>query len=291
MRRLKAPRYHAVGLMEMLWNFTAKECPTGLLENRTADDIAVATGWDGDENVLVEALVYARFLEVHGESWRVHDWPDHCDNSVHLKLWRDRRCFADGRPPKVASTSLNSKEREEYEKWFHGAAMTFHGIPVGPSQAMPSQAMPSRAVSGHGAPTAQTRAPRGPDFEDFSANDRGPAVSQLASDLMDAHPVKGKLVGAESALAAVLMRDADFEATCVRIRASHAAWRPEFNKRIDAGKHVPLLDRWVLDGDWKHPPAAALPRAPSRSVICDSCGCWPCLDGCEKSPLTKKGAG
>jgi hypothetical protein len=99
--------------------------------------------------------------------------------------------------------------------------------------------------------------PRKPDFDAFEETDRGPEVSRLASDLMEAHPVKGRLVAAEQALAAVLFIESDFDGTIAKFRAHHAAWQPEFMLRIANRRHVPSLDRWVLDGDWRHPPNAA----------------------------------
>ncbi len=176
MRRLKVPRYAACGLMEMLWIFTARECPTGTLESRGDEDIAIACGWDGDESALVEALGYAKFIERHGESWRVHDWPDHCDHSVNLKLWKERRLFADGRIPKVPANLLNSEERKDYLAWCERmekesppTAMADLGAPLGPCLAKPSQSLPSQAEP-EAAMAAKPAPPKEPPYEqDFAA--------------------------------------------------------------------------------------------------------------------------
>jgi hypothetical protein len=117
--------------------------------------------------------------------------------------------------------------------------------------------------------------PLKPGIEPFEDSDRGPEVSRLASDLMEAHPVKGRLVAAESALAAVLFVEADFDGTLAKFRANHVAWHPEFMLRLANRKHVPSLDRWVLDGDWRHPPNAAhtaIASAPQQRVRPESAG-------------------
>ena len=82
-RRLKESTRGLVGLLEMLWMGTAKNCPRGNIGRFSNEDIAVLCEWDGDHDELVAALVECRWLDVHSE-YRlvVHDWATHCPNWV-----------------------------------------------------------------------------------------------------------------------------------------------------------------------------------------------------------------
>ena len=86
-RRLGIAWPHAVGLLELLWHFTARYAIQGNIGKWANEQIANAVGWDGDPDVLVEALVAAGWLDSDDEHRLiVHDWHEHADQSVRKTL-------------------------------------------------------------------------------------------------------------------------------------------------------------------------------------------------------------
>jgi len=111
-RRLRINRAWAVGILEMLWHFTAQYCPRGDIGRYTDDEIAEACAWPEDRpsRELIEALIECRLLDPHEEHRLVvHDWADHAEDSVHTRLARAGESFADGRPPR--SSRLAKSDR------------------------------------------------------------------------------------------------------------------------------------------------------------------------------------
>jgi len=89
-----------VGLLEMLWIATAKNCPCGDIGKFTNDEIALLVDWDGCPDVLVEALVECKWVDLCGENRLViHDWADHCPNYVKGNLSKHNREFISPKQP------------------------------------------------------------------------------------------------------------------------------------------------------------------------------------------------
>ena len=114
---LGVPRCTACGVLELLWHFTGQYAPTGSIGQWTPGDVAGFIGWDGDAAKLFEALETTGWLDRNGGNVLiVHDWPDHCEDGVHMKLARARQFFADGQVPRL--TRLGAKEREEAQAFY-----------------------------------------------------------------------------------------------------------------------------------------------------------------------------
>lgn len=99
-----------IGVLEALWHFAAAYKPAG--DVGRCSDVAIAEGcyWEGDPAKLVEGLAAAGWLDPDPEArYLVHDWPEHCDDAVHMKLARELRTFADGTEPR--QNRLSKKER------------------------------------------------------------------------------------------------------------------------------------------------------------------------------------
>lgn len=112
--RLNVTKPHAVGVLECLWHWTAKFTPAGNVGRYPDIMIAQAIGWTGDPEQLVEGLVEAGWIDRSDEHRLVvHDWPDHCEDSVHLRLARATERFADGSIPRL--TRMQKEERKEVE--------------------------------------------------------------------------------------------------------------------------------------------------------------------------------
>ncbi len=88
-RRLKIPVPYAVGILEMLWEFTREFYPRGDVGRGSDEDIADAVGWpEADCRTLISALVESRWLNPTEEPDRlaVHDWHDHADDYTKKKI-------------------------------------------------------------------------------------------------------------------------------------------------------------------------------------------------------------
>jgi hypothetical protein len=94
---LNIPWAHAVGILELLWHFTAKFAPQGDIGKYSDLVIAQAVGWQRPtgrrgvtpECTLSDALVEAKWLDRDPERRLiVHDWEDHMDQSVERILSR-----------------------------------------------------------------------------------------------------------------------------------------------------------------------------------------------------------
>lgn len=117
-RRLLVDLPHAVGLLEMLWHYTAEFYPAGDVGRATDDDIHEAVNWNNKKRQsFVKALVAEGFLDENADCRLiVHDWANHAEDSVHLKLSRQFKYFADGTTPKY--TRLTGPERARVERFY-----------------------------------------------------------------------------------------------------------------------------------------------------------------------------
>jgi hypothetical protein len=130
-RRLDIPLYQAVGLLESIWHLTGREAPRGDLGKLSDEDIALAIDYRGDETALINALVASGWLDWNQtERLVVHDWSEHADDAVHMRLARARLFFVDGKAPKL--TKLPVKEKESAQKFYderaHKPAIRAHGV-------------------------------------------------------------------------------------------------------------------------------------------------------------------
>ncbi len=107
----------AIGVLEALWHFVAQFAPTGDVGRYQDEDIADGVFWDDDPTRLIDALVNSGWLE-RNETHRliVHDWPEHCEDAVHLFLARNVQLFADGTVPRFSR--LSKTERPAIEQGF-----------------------------------------------------------------------------------------------------------------------------------------------------------------------------
>lgn len=114
---LGIPRYGAVGILNLIWDWAGRYVPQGDVGKYSDEVIARKLEWQGEPRALVEALVAARWLDLH-QTHRliIHDWPDHCEDSTHTHLARQALHFANGSRPKMAR--LPEKERASLTERF-----------------------------------------------------------------------------------------------------------------------------------------------------------------------------
>lgn len=86
-----------VGILEMLWHFTAAFAPQGDVGKWRDDQIAKACDWPiEDAATLIRCLEEAGFLDPDPDPKRrylVHDWPKHADQGVKKYLKRNGLSF------------------------------------------------------------------------------------------------------------------------------------------------------------------------------------------------------
>lgn len=144
-RRLKESTRAVVGLLEMLWLGTAKNCPQGDIGRFTNLDIAIMCDYDGDPDELVTALVEERWLDVHDQHRLVvHDWHEHCPTHIANNLKRWGKSFAnhvkENQGEKIGS-------REEPPKEDPKESTKEPPKDVTPNLAKPSQTEPNQLPS------------------------------------------------------------------------------------------------------------------------------------------------
>jgi hypothetical protein len=90
------------------------ESPQGDIGKLSNQDISDAIAWNGSEEKLVEALINAKWFD-KDPTYRliVHDWHEHCDDSVHMRLARLGLLFANGTKPKTTRLSVTEREKAE----------------------------------------------------------------------------------------------------------------------------------------------------------------------------------
>jgi hypothetical protein len=116
-RRLDIPTYQGVGLLESLWHLTAREAPRGDIGKLSDEDIALGIDYRGDETHLIECLVQSGWID-RSDQFRllVHDWDEHADDAVNLKLARSNEFFCTGAVPNF--TRIGGKERESIANFY-----------------------------------------------------------------------------------------------------------------------------------------------------------------------------
>jgi hypothetical protein len=108
-------RFEAVGVLEMLWHFTAQYCPQGDVGKRTDTQIAAFLDWPQDRaTVLVEALVSCAWLDRNDEHRLVvHDWHDHSDGTCDKYLAEHGLKYATSRDPRRSERQKAGPSRDK----------------------------------------------------------------------------------------------------------------------------------------------------------------------------------
>lgn len=109
-RRLDLRQWQAVGILESLWFLAAKEAPRGDIGRLSNEDIALGLDYEGDADELIDALLDGWLDKSEHHRLIVHDWHEHSDDAIDLRLARTGRLYANGNVPRM--NRLSKKERE-----------------------------------------------------------------------------------------------------------------------------------------------------------------------------------
>ena len=103
-RKLNESKRGIVGLLELLWIETQKNCPAGDIGRYTNEEIAIMCDWIGDPDQLVSALVTTGWIDESTDHRLViHDWAQHCPNYLRAAFVSHGKSFASSMPSKVLS--------------------------------------------------------------------------------------------------------------------------------------------------------------------------------------------
>lgn len=110
MEALQVDLAKAVGTLELLWHFTGRYAPRGDIGKWSPARIAEAVAWGGEPAKLISALLESGWIDSDKTYLLlIHDWPDHCDQTVKKWLTRNGLRFATKsgrRPDKVRPGSI-----------------------------------------------------------------------------------------------------------------------------------------------------------------------------------------
>lgn len=82
-------RFHAVGLLEMLFHFTAQYAPEGDIGKYSDKRIAAAVDWAASVPRLIDSLVATGWVDRHsGARLVLHGWSEHADKATVQRLRR-----------------------------------------------------------------------------------------------------------------------------------------------------------------------------------------------------------
>jgi hypothetical protein len=218
--KLGIRRPTALGHLELLFHFAAQYAPQGDVGRFPDKRIAAGMDWAGKAEKLIESLVATGWLDRDSHARLVvHDWHDHADRTRLQRLSRN------GKSPIHADHQVAAEVCTQSE-------LKIRTLPEPEPEPEPEP-----IAIAHPRPRRRDGTPP-PGTDPFSSSD-------LAEKLYTAHPNKAGRVLFQQALAAKLAGAVDPLALAERIRRSHAAWLPMWNR--DGARFAPRLDRWVAE--------------------------------------------
>lgn len=264
----------------MLWHYTAEFTPQGDVSRAGVDEIADALGWPKDATLLIDALVNSGWVDRSDSGvLEIHDWAEHAEDAVHMKLARSRLCFTNGTPPKLSR--LPRFEREQAEVFYgvsvrtdlqnvHTAsARRAHGVHTeANSQVTDTEDDINRA---HGVHTTYTRREfsrargkgigiglgegNGTAHENGNGNGKFGVfdIKPLADKLWHLHPSPSQFGSVEQALDKQIRTypETKPEAFAEKITASMEAWAAYW---LTEKRHATGIVKWITDGDYARTP-------------------------------------
>jgi hypothetical protein len=182
-QRLGLNRRETKSILQEIWDLAAINCPRGDIGKFTNEQIAFGIEYDGNANELIDILVETGWLD-RMDSCRlyIHDWQDHCEDSIHASLARNRQTFANGVHPKL--TKLSRDEKQQAEEYFDQIKQTVENKQ--PTDTGGSQRQPETAIGSLPSLTKPSLSLAKP-----ISNARTPSAEQPESESGD-HPEQGK---------------------------------------------------------------------------------------------------
>lgn len=109
----------AVGILELLWEFTYRNAIQGDVGKWKNRQISYYIGWDGDDDILIQALIDCRWLDEDEEHRLIiHDLADHADDNWRKTLEKLGLKFIDGSPTRKYKINKNEIKDEKDDENF-----------------------------------------------------------------------------------------------------------------------------------------------------------------------------
>ena len=81
-QKLNSDRPKALGTLVMLWSWASEFTPAGDIGRYPDETIAEEVCWLGSPSELLRALLAAGWIQADSACrYRIHDWPDHCEDT------------------------------------------------------------------------------------------------------------------------------------------------------------------------------------------------------------------
>jgi hypothetical protein len=105
--RLGCSRPEAIGYLTLLWDFTAEYAIQGDIGKHADGAIAGACDYRGDAQTFIQSLVESRWLDLDPDyRLLVHDWSEHCERWVKLKMEKIKKSFIESFVKRSAKPSI-----------------------------------------------------------------------------------------------------------------------------------------------------------------------------------------
>lgn len=101
-----------------LWMYAAVNKPKGDLTGMSAEDIAIASDWEGDPDEYLKVLIALGFLDEHEDCLTIHDWEEHNPWAANAHM-----------RSQIAKANVEKRWRSRYRQSLHTGRSDTSGIP------------------------------------------------------------------------------------------------------------------------------------------------------------------
>jgi hypothetical protein len=220
---------YAVGILETFWQWVANYHPDGDLTGTKMSIFGRGISYRGNAKKVWDALVAAGFIDHCEGKFFVHDWSEHADDSIQLRLARSRSFFADGTMPKLHRISKEERTQiqQDYEKLVRTGSAPRSALKSAPPKPLPKPK-----------PTPES-------------DERAFDLDRWIQRLYSAHVKRKDKPLVVEALQGIyercVARGVDPERKFAEIEASLVAWNQTPQWREDNGRFAPSLANWLTD--------------------------------------------
>jgi hypothetical protein len=254
-RKLGISKAAAIGQLHLVWWWALNYTDDGDISRFDAIEIADGSQWDGDPEMLIEALIDSGFLDRDGDQIVIHDWWVYAGRYIAL---RDKNETA---KQKAAERQKRYREKQKSlrdDPVTHNANVTEtlrndvtkRRVTVAPDQTRPNQTKESA-----NALSKRTR--------DSLNDDRRQELAGWFREFFDSYPRPIGEVGASTEWFK-LSPDAVLRE---QIMLALEAWKKSDQWREDGGRFIPAPAKWIADQWWRNAPDPAPIRANGRVLI------------------------
>ena len=172
-----------IGILELLWHFTARYTPRGNIGIYSDEIISRRCGYEGSAEKLINALLCARWIDsCETNRLVVHDWAEHCDDTTHMQLAKKTETFYNGKVPNL--TRFSKESRIEIESKYHESAkMRTNAHECADMRT----ALPFPSLPGPSYPSPESACVRASEKSEYE-DDLSSVSSAKEKDVLDAYP-------------------------------------------------------------------------------------------------------